>query len=47
MATVRQTETFSAWLRNLRDIRARAKIVARIQRLETAIPATSYRLAMA
>jgi putative addiction module killer protein len=38
MGTVRQTETFSAWLRNLRDIRARAKIVARIQRLEDGNP---------
>ena len=38
MATVRQTETFSAWLRELRDITARARIVARIQRLEDGNP---------
>jgi putative addiction module killer protein len=34
MPTVRQTETFIAWLKDLRDLRGRAKIVARIQRLE-------------
>src|ERR1700712_1085461 len=38
MATVRQTETFYAWVRDLRDIRARAKIVTRIQRLEDGNP---------
>jgi putative addiction module killer protein len=30
---VRQTETFSRWLRGLADSRARAKIAARIDRL--------------
>ena len=30
---MRQTETFSAWLRSLVDSRARAKIAARIDRL--------------
>jgi putative addiction module killer protein len=34
MPIVRQTETFSVWLKQLRDARARAKIIARIQRLE-------------
>ncbi len=34
MPTVRQSETFSIWLRNLRDLKARAKIAVRIQRLE-------------
>jgi putative addiction module killer protein len=34
MVEVRQTETFSKWLRKLRDIRARARIQARIDRLE-------------
>jgi len=34
MLIVRQTEAFSAWLKQLRDARARAKIIARIQRLE-------------
>jgi putative addiction module killer protein len=38
MPIVRQTETFSAWLKQLRDTRARAKIVARIQRLEEGNP---------
>ena len=30
MPMVRQTETFSAWLKDLRDLRGKAKIVARI-----------------
>jgi putative addiction module killer protein len=30
---IRQTETFSRWLRSLADSRARAKIAARIDRL--------------
>jgi putative addiction module killer protein len=30
---IRETEIFSAWLRALRDARARARIAARIQRL--------------
>lgn len=30
---IRETETFSAWLRVLRDSRARAKIAARVRRL--------------
>lgn len=34
MPAVRQTETFSAWLKDLRDARGRVKILARIQRLE-------------
>lgn len=34
MIEVRQTETFSKWLMKLRDIRARARIQARIDRLE-------------
>lgn len=34
MPKVRQTETFSAWLKDLRDLRGKAKILARIQRLE-------------
>jgi putative addiction module killer protein len=34
MLIVRQTEAFSAWLKQLRDARARTKIIARIQRLE-------------
>jgi putative addiction module killer protein len=38
MPMVRQTETFSAWLKDLRDLRGRAKIVARIQRLEDGNP---------
>jgi putative addiction module killer protein len=34
MPIVRQTETFAAWLKELRDLRGRAKILARVQRLE-------------
>jgi putative addiction module killer protein len=34
MPTMRQTETFSAWIRDLRDLRGKAKILARIRRLE-------------
>lgn len=34
MIEVRQTEVFSKWLSRLRDIRARARIQARIDRLE-------------
>ncbi len=34
MVEVRQTETFSKWLMKLRDLRARARIQARIDRLE-------------
>ncbi len=30
---VRESETFSKWLRNLRDNRAKAKIAARVRRL--------------
>jgi putative addiction module killer protein len=35
---VRQTEIFSRWLRGLADTRARAKIAARIDRLEHGNP---------
>lgn len=35
---VRQTETFRSWLRALRDNQARARIVARIRRLEQGNP---------
>ncbi len=34
MIEVRQTEAFSRWLVKLRDLRARARIQARIDRLE-------------
>ena len=30
---IRKTETFSAWLDDLRDLRARARVQARIERL--------------
>ena len=33
MIEIRQTETFSSWLKALRDERARARIAVRIQRL--------------
>lgn len=38
MIEVRQTETFSRWLLKLRDLRARARIQARIDRLELGNP---------
>jgi putative addiction module killer protein len=34
MIVVRQTETFSTWLRKLRDDRARVRIVERLLRVE-------------
>ena len=33
MVEVRQTERFVRWLADLRDLRARAKVLARIERL--------------
>ena len=33
MPTIKRTDEFSIWLRNLRDVRARAKVIARIERL--------------
>jgi putative addiction module killer protein len=38
MPTVKRTTEFSIWLKELRDIRARAKIVARIDRLALGNP---------
>lgn len=38
MIEVRQTETFAAWLKNLRDERARAKVNVRIRRLSLGNP---------
>lgn len=35
MPTIRRTSEFSDWLRDLRDIRARAKIITRLDRLAT------------
>ena len=35
---VRQTETFRSWLRHIRDDQAKARIVARIRRLEQGNP---------
>ena len=35
---VRQTEIFARWLANLRDSRARARIIARIRRLSLGNP---------
>jgi putative addiction module killer protein len=34
MPVIKRTDEFSIWLKNLRDIRARAKILSRIDRLE-------------
>jgi putative addiction module killer protein len=33
MVAVRQTEVFASWLRRLRDLEARARLVVRMQRL--------------
>jgi putative addiction module killer protein len=33
MLAIRQTETFSIWLRQLRDLRAKRRILVRIDRL--------------
>jgi putative addiction module killer protein len=33
MPTIKRTDEFSNWLKDLRDIRARAKVLARIDRL--------------
>jgi putative addiction module killer protein len=38
MPTVRRTDEFLSWIRNLRDIRARAKILQRIDRLALGNP---------
>jgi putative addiction module killer protein len=38
MKTVKRTEEFSSWLKQLRDTRARAKIFARIDRLALGNP---------
>uniref|UniRef100_Q07IW5 Addiction module antitoxin RelB n=1 Tax=Rhodopseudomonas palustris (strain BisA53) TaxID=316055 RepID=Q07IW5_RHOP5 len=38
MLTIRKTEEFERWLRKLRDRRARAKILLRIERLELGNP---------
>ena len=38
MPTILRTETFSEWLMDLRDIRARAKVLSRIDRLELGNP---------
>ncbi|MDR6661975.1 putative addiction module killer protein [Tardiphaga robiniae] len=35
---IKRTDEFSIWLKNLRDIRARAKILSRIDRLELGNP---------
>lgn len=35
---IKRTDEFSSWLRNLRDIRARAKVLARIARLSLGNP---------
>ncbi len=38
MTTVRRTATFDKWLKGLRDTRAKAKIIVRLQRLELGNP---------
>jgi putative addiction module killer protein len=38
MIEIRKTETFARWIDNLRDIRARARVQARIERLALGHP---------
>ena len=38
MPTIKRTDEFSGWLGDLRDIRARAKVLARIDRLSLGNP---------
>jgi putative addiction module killer protein len=38
MPDIKRTDEFSSWLRDLRDIRARAKVLARIDRLSLGNP---------
>jgi putative addiction module killer protein len=38
VSTVKRTDQFSSWLKGLRDVRAKAKIVARIDRLALGNP---------
>jgi putative addiction module killer protein len=38
MAELRQTETFSIWLKGLRDTKAKAKILVRVERLADGNP---------
>ncbi len=38
MIEVRKTETFARWLDGLRDLRARARVLVRIERLATGNP---------
>jgi putative addiction module killer protein len=38
MPTIKRTDEFSSWLRDLRDIRVRAKVLARIDRLSLGNP---------
>lgn len=38
MATVQKTKEFDSWLSTLRDAKARAKILVRVQRLEAGNP---------
>ena len=38
MSTIRKTETYARWLDGLRDIRARARVQVRIERLASGNP---------
>jgi len=38
MIKIRKTEVFSKWLNNLKDIRARARILVRVERLASGNP---------
>ena len=45
MLEIRKTEVFARWLDGLRDVRARARVQVRIERLAAIIRETSDRLA--
>ena len=38
MIEIRKTEAYAQWLDGLRDIRARARVLARVERLATGNP---------
>lgn len=40
MVEIRKTEIFAKWLDGLEDIRARARVLVRIERLAMGIPVT-------
>ena len=43
MVEIRKTETFAKWIDGLSDIRARARILVRVERLSSGNPGENYR----